>query len=264
MMGKKENLVRAKGIIREKDKERFRDMPKFILKEHLISFFEFLPYLLQGMGYKGWVILIDELEIIGKLSKLGRVKAYKNLAWLLNWGTMHKLPIYTLGASVKALQDEVFYGKKTFDAVEMPNFAIERFGESTANILRNFFTMATESRNLLLTPVSKKEVKPLLAQLLEIHTKAIAWKHEVPHSFIDDALKRIDPANKPIRQIVRMMIELMDIYAISGKMPPAFHEKLIDSYDFEEDIISGDEDNEEAGGKAKGFCEKPLNELFDI
>ncbi|MCD8480335.1 MAG: ATP-binding protein, partial [Candidatus Cloacimonetes bacterium] len=112
LMGKKENVTTAKRICREYFKPELKTMPKFRQKDHLISFFEFLPYLLQALGYKGWVILIDELEITGKLGKVARLKSYQNLAWLLNWNKQHKLPIYTLAASVKALQEEVFFGKK--------------------------------------------------------------------------------------------------------------------------------------------------------
>ena len=57
LMGKKENVTTAKRICREYFKSELKTMPKFRQKDHLISFFEFLPYLLQALGYKVWVIL---------------------------------------------------------------------------------------------------------------------------------------------------------------------------------------------------------------
>lgn len=258
MMGKKENLTRAKSICRELYKPEFKQLPRFTQKEHLSSFFEFLPYLLQGLGYKAWVILIDELEITGKLGKVSRLKSYQNLAWLLNWSKQHNLPIYTLAASVKGLQDEVFFGTKKNDAAQMPPLAEERMGAESAAIIRQFFDFVTDPHNLVLAPVQKKELFVLLDQLLEIHHQAIDWQYPIPDTFVKDAIKVIDPSHKPIRQIVRIYIEIMDMYAHSGKMPQAFTENLFTDPDFSEDEAP------EATGESTGFRETSLTELFDL
>ncbi len=44
--------------------------------------FEYLSMLYQAAGYNGWLILIDEADMIASYSPIGRVKAYNNLAWL--------------------------------------------------------------------------------------------------------------------------------------------------------------------------------------
>lgn len=261
LMGKKENLTKAKAITREAFKRDYKAMPKFILKEHLISFMEFLPHLLKSMGYKGWVILIDELEIMGKLGKVGRLNAYKNLSWLLNWSNQHNLPLYTLAASVKALQEEVFYGRKKQDAEEMPSLAEQRFDPQTAAIVKQFFEFATDNRNLVLAPIPKKELEPLLQQLFQLHTQAITWQYPAPENFIADALKRIDPASKAIRQIIRMFIETMDIYATKGTLPTVFQENLMDNPDFEEEYP----EQSEIGAIAEnGLIETSLDDLFNM
>ena len=45
--------------------------------------FAFLSRLIRGTGYAGWVILIDEVELIGRYSILQRGKSYAELARLL-------------------------------------------------------------------------------------------------------------------------------------------------------------------------------------
>lgn len=260
LMGKKENLTRAKAICRQHFKPEFKLLPRFTQKEHLLSFFEFLPYLLQGLGYKAWVILIDELEITGKLGKVARLKSYQNLNWLLNWSKQHQLPIYTLAASVKALQDEVFFGKKKNDATQMPVLAEERLGTEAAAQMQRFFDFATDSHNLVLAPVHKKELVLLLDQLLEIHHQAIDWQYPIPETFVKDALKTIDASHKPIRQIIRIYIEIMDMYAHSGKMPVSFTENLFTETDFGEE-----EPSEDSGvSDTAGFQETSIHKLFDL
>lgn len=263
LMGKKENLTRAKAICKEYFKAEYKALPKFRQKDHLQSFMEFFPYLLQGLGYKGWVILIDELEISGKLGKVSRFKSYQNLSWLLNWSKQHKLPIYSIAASVKAMQDEVFFGKKKNDASQMPELAAERMDSRSAEIMQQFFSYCTDAHNVVLAPVSNKEIKNLLEQLLEIHHQAITWQHPIPDTFVNDAIKVIGPAQKPVRQIVRIFIEIMDVFAHTGRMPAAFSENLMVEYDFNEEAetseIAETKDTSEAG-----LQETNLSELFDL
>lgn len=252
LMGKKENITNAQRITREYFKAEMKELPRFRQKEHLMSFFEFLPQLLRAMGYKGWVILIDELEITGKLSKVARLKSYQNLSWLLNLNKEHKLPIYTLAASVKTLQDDVFYGTRKNDSRDIPPMAEQRFGEEEAHKVARFFDFASSDSNIVLAPAKKSDYLQLLEELLEIHHLALLWQYEIPSNFVEEALKLIDYRGKPLRQIVRLFIEIMDIYATCGTLPRAFKDNLIsemDFADFEEDTA--------------GLSETPLQELFD-
>lgn len=252
LMGKKENIVRSQRIAREYFKAEMKELPRFRQRDHLMSFFEFIPYLLQAMGYKGWVILIDELETTGKLGKVARLKSYQNLNWLMNLSKEHKLPIYTLAASVKTLQDDVFYGTRKNDARDMPAMAEQRHSEEEAHKIARFFDYATSDSNIVLAPAKKNDYLQLMEELLEIHHLALPWQYEIPPSFVEDALKLIDYRGKPLRQIVRVFIEIMDIYAMRGTLPRAYKDKLMsemDFTDFEEDGV--------------GLSETPLQELFD-
>jgi hypothetical protein len=260
LMGRKENLTRAKSIVKDNNKVEFSRMPKFLQKDHAISFVQFFPHLLKALGYKGWVILIDELETIGKQGKIGRLNSYKNLAWLLNMGSIHDLPLYTLAASVNTLHTDVFRGTKKSDAIDMPILAKERFDRAVAKSIKEFFLQETGPKNMVLAPVLSSKLKPFLLELMEIHRRAIAWKFQPDESLISTAIKLIDPSNKPIRQVIRMFIEIMDIYACYGEIPKNFQENLQvidDLADEYPDLPS------ETNGQPPGFTEQKLEDLFD-
>ena len=70
----------------------------FGVKKHGSAYFGVMADVLNWYGYKGWVILIDEVELIGRLGKVGRLNAYQNLNWLLNWSNM-SYPIYRVRAT---------------------------------------------------------------------------------------------------------------------------------------------------------------------
>lgn len=57
------------------------------LRDLAIQRFQFVPRLIVAAGYAGWVLLVDEVELIGRYSWLQRAKSYADL---LRW--MGKLP----------------------------------------------------------------------------------------------------------------------------------------------------------------------------
>jgi len=259
LMGKKENISQAKNIVKANNKHDFMNMPKFLQRDHLIAFIEFFPLLLKTLGNKGWVILLDELEILGRLGKISRLNSYKNLSWLMNLGRGHGLPIYTIAASAGTLNDDVFRGAKKQDAKEMPKLAKERFDAEAAQRIDEFFDTITGEQGLVLQPIKDHDFLPLLEGLLAIHQKAIPWKHEPPRNFIVDTLKRINPSSKKVRQVIRMFIETLDVYASYGEVPGNFTENMMEIYDIDTELPDPPEDSLD---EAKGYVETPLKDMF--
>jgi len=259
LMGKKENIVRAKQIVKSNYPYDYQKMPKFNQKEHLKSFIEFFPYLLQSLKYKGWVILIDELEILGRLGSVSRLNSYLNLSWLMNLSEEHQLPIYTLAASAKTLQEDVFYGKKKHDAIDMPNLARERSGVQAEEIVRNLFAQSIGEQGLVLKPINPENYTPLLNKLLELHYSAIEWKYKIPDNLITETLKHLDPSNKPLRQVIRMFIETLDIFSEYGTYPEKFKENLLEEYDLDDELP----EPQVSSTSQAGFTETSLKDMFD-
>ena len=86
-------------------------LPKFeTFREtlHAKAYFGIMADILRFCGYRGWVLLIDEIELIGRLGRISRLKAYLNLAWLMNWSNEMKYPIYTVTAAATRLQDDIW------------------------------------------------------------------------------------------------------------------------------------------------------------
>ncbi len=260
LMGNLSALTAVKSLVRKNLGHFAKQMPKFNQKDHAKAFFEFYPYLLQSLGYKGWVILLDEIELIGKLGKVGRLNSYLNLAYLLNCKKQHNLPIYVLAASAKTLQTDVFYGKKN-DVDKMPAYAKERLGDKAGQIVHTFFEQANQSkRNLQLTPVYPNEYMKLYREIFKIHKLAVKWVKDANEDLIDDIIRIIHPDNT-VRMRIRMFIELLDIYSFSGSLISNIKELHTEEYDLTKD--TDDTDNDKLRASQKGFKEKPLHEMFD-
>ncbi len=44
-----------------------------------MDYFTMMSHMFKLLGYNGWVILIDEMELVGRLGKKARLAAYKNM-----------------------------------------------------------------------------------------------------------------------------------------------------------------------------------------
>jgi hypothetical protein len=59
------------------------DLGPIKLRDLALQRLAFIPRLLRASGRAGWVILLDEVELIGQYSRLGRARAYGELSRLL-------------------------------------------------------------------------------------------------------------------------------------------------------------------------------------
>ena len=55
----------------------------FTKTKHCSDYFSFMSHLFTQLGYQGWVILIDETELMGRLGKKARLNAYGGKSVLL-------------------------------------------------------------------------------------------------------------------------------------------------------------------------------------
>ncbi len=110
LMGTRLTMPEIKRIHRNSREE---SLPKFDstfgVKKHGSAYFGVMADALAWCGYKGWVILIDEVELIGRLGKAGRLEAYRNLNWLMNWSGTMPYPIYTVGVVASSLRNDVWF-----------------------------------------------------------------------------------------------------------------------------------------------------------
>jgi len=80
--------------------------------------FQFAARLMQAAGYAGWILLIDEAELIGRYSVNQRAKSYAEVARLMNMVNGQKLPgLGTVIALTNDFREEIL--EKKGDRVKM-------------------------------------------------------------------------------------------------------------------------------------------------
>ncbi len=83
------------------------------IKELALQCYQFMSRLIVGAGYSGWVILVDEVELMGRYSVTQRTKSYAEMARLLGIAEDSTVPgLSTVFAITSAYQSEVMDEKQ--------------------------------------------------------------------------------------------------------------------------------------------------------
>lgn len=194
---------------------RGEPLPKFEstfgVKKHGSAYFGVMADALAWCGYKGWVILIDEVELIGRLGQVGRLDAYRNLNWLLNWSRTMPYPIYSVGVVASSLRNDVWFSSDSTqhaknDRSQIPELAAQKLGQDAEAEMNNFFDIAIGKQCPTTKPRSRFELSKLLESLVERHGIAYAWS---AHLDIQDLIQHI--GDQPVRTHIRAALEALDI-----------------------------------------------------
>lgn len=205
LMGTRIPLTELKRIHRQNYSEKFPTFEtSFRMVDHAKAYFGCLADTIVFCGYRGWVILIDELELVGRLGSQSRLKAYQNLQWLLNWSKTHHYPIYVIAAAATSLQSEMWYGGKD-DRTLMPKLAEEKFGKSAYNEITEFFEYALSPQSLVVTPASEEAISELLKRIVELHGKAYSWEAKLD---VNSLVRNLGETT--LRTYIRATLESLD------------------------------------------------------
>ena len=138
--------------------------------------FQFVSRLMMAAGHKGWILLIDEAEIIGRYSFKQRTKSYVEVArWL---GALEDTVCPGISAIVALTDDfqSVVLDEKQ-DAHKIEQLCQEAEGGDAANLahaaLRGIRLIEQESESLI-RPYAPM-VDTLYEQLRELHGSAYSW-----------------------------------------------------------------------------------------
>lgn len=137
---------------------------------------KFASQFFAGAGYAGWVVLIDEVELVGRYSLLQRGKSYAELARWLGRTEGDAIPGLT---AVAAITDDfdlaVLQEKGDLDYIgpKLRDRGTEEYAVIAARAETGMRTIAREAINL--QPPNATDLEATYRRLQEIHGAAYEW-----------------------------------------------------------------------------------------
>ena len=199
----------------------------FSKTRHIMDYYCFISHFLRAIGCSGWVILFDELELIGRFGKKTRLKSYLSMQDFLHpeGGLESTFSLFALSSSYA---EDVIDRKHEFENVEA-EYADEPVLLKKAKASLEAMISAPE-----LAPLSKAEVSGVLLGIRDFHAKAYDWNPQVS----EDALYRASESGGYLLRIrIRAAIELLDqLYQYGDAGTTVLRELQKESFEEEEDV----------------------------
>lgn len=169
----------------------------FTKTKHCRDYFSFMSHLFIQMGFHGWVILVDETELMGRLGKKARLNAYRNMADFL---LPERCPeaAFSIFALSSSYVEDVIEGKHEYENLE----EIYPDAQEPAKTVLNTLVGAPQ-----LLPLTKEEINEVLYKIQDFHGKAYGWHPDLSISSLTEATQS---GGYLLRTKIRAAIEFLD------------------------------------------------------
>ena len=195
--------------------------------------------LIKGAGYKGWVVLLDELELVGSYSILQRGRAYAEVARWLGQAAADRYPgLVVVGTLTEDFASAIISadGKQDCDYIGPRLANNPRYAQLQPLALTGMRCLDQEC--IALQPPTDADVETTIEQLRQIYAKAYGW--DTPHINADAGGAGFQGR---MRYKVRMAINQWDLMRlVPGARPSTEVEEFTPDYAENVDLEAGPED----------------------
>jgi hypothetical protein len=171
----------------------------FVRAKHISDYIAFLSRLFRLLGYEGWIILFDEAELLGRLGRKSRQKAYLNMSGVLRPEKAEG--VYSVFAFNASFAQDVIEAKHEYEGLEK-NDALTP--DMRASIEETLGTIAGATQ---LAPLSREETADVLGRILRYHGAAYGWN---PQTDSSEFMRATDPYGYLLRTRIRAAVEMLD------------------------------------------------------
>lgn len=220
------NLTQLKSIFNAcVEDEKFTGLErKFLKTKNTMDYFRFMAMLFCVMGYKGWVILFDEAELIGSLQIKSRFKAYENFMNFLHPDADLEA-VFTAFAFSSAYNQDIIVGKD--ELLYLQNWDAPAERKMAVRTVIGDISNAMELKEL-----TKDELSDCITQIIGIYRKAYNFYDQL------DTTRLASMAASTgylLRTRIRAAIEYLDQVQLYGTFSPVTTTE-VDSGDIKEEV----------------------------
>jgi hypothetical protein len=175
--------------------------------------FRFAAELLAGVGYSGWVLLLDELELVAAFSLRARAQSYATLARLLGFAPGEASPgLYTVAAGTNDLTTVLFEDRR--DQERIPQRLADRLPElmPAARAGMDLLRPASSAR-MDLVPQDESALLRTYDKIRDLYETAYGWTPP-------DSRPDLGERSVRMRQYVRRWITRWDLMRLDPEYRP--------------------------------------------
>ena len=205
-------------------------LPRSSIREDVYDYLRLVDWLIAKAGFAGWLILFDEVELIGKLGKSARTRSYGHMGRLISGFLPHTASVWAVASNFNS---DVLLARG--DREEAPRYLASRPKDEA---LAPFAELATDAllESKMLDPLSRPQVRDLIRQIYEMHEEAYGWQVPFTEEDLYEKIRALTPTQDTrVRTWVRLSLMVLDIWYQYGTAPTVSVMKQLHEYSLEED-----------------------------
>jgi len=183
-------------------------------RELAVQRFRFLSRLMRAAGFAGWVVLLDEVELIGRYSLMQRAKSYAEInRWVRGDRDDPLGPLAAVLTTVEDFEAQVLVGKNDTELIPK---RLRLKGTAESEVLAGAAEAGMrviERQQIVLQPPDRDALDRIYRALKQLHGAAHQW--DPPDV---EGLERL-PSNR-MRQYVRAWINEWDLHRLHPDYRP--------------------------------------------
>ncbi|MGH7471171.1 MAG: BREX system ATP-binding domain-containing protein [Longimicrobiales bacterium] len=205
---------------------------KALSRDLAVQRFRFLARLITAAGYRGLILLFDEVELIGRYSLLQRGRSYAEIArWIRGLGGPPIEGVTTVMATTGDLVEIVFNQRHDFD--DVPNKFQERGDPGTAELAElGMRTLRDDAKPL--EDQTEEAIERAYQKLKQIHGAAYGWSPPEVRSLSYQATRQM-------REYVRSWIYAWDLIRLDPTYTPQIEADKVELPYTEDGDLGGDD-----------------------
>ena len=192
---------------------------KITLRDLALQRFQFVPRLLMAAGYAGWVLLVDEVELIGRYSWLQRAKSYADLLrWMGKLPGQHVPGLVTVFALMSNFESYILEERDDLEVV--PRKLRDKGADDLAKQAERGMRIIQKEKLRLKAP-DAQAVQQTCEKVRAIHAEAYGWQPPLLSS--DERL-----STTSMREYVKRWITEWDLKRLDPAYTPAIEKTALD------------------------------------
>jgi len=244
--GRKLNVSEIKKALRQLGESVTYPLRKISERELAHQRFRFASQLMVAAGYSGWVLLVDEVELIGRYSLLQRAKSYAELArWIGALGEDKVCPsVFAVSAIVPLFEREVLEGKNDSEKVRA---RLDARGAPDDLLLASEAErgMREIPKAVKLKRLDRDQIEAVRTKLRDIHAKAYQWDPPAVGLASEGLI------STSMRTYVRTWVNQWDLQRLYPSHQPDIETATMEQrFEEDKDLEVSTEENEDEHGAA--------------
>ncbi len=209
-------FLSAPELRRAFDDNTGRRAPKidrFVLPQ-AFDYFRLVDEMSTLAGLPGWILLIDEAEMIGRVGRRARARSYGLLAKLQDRTLLPHT--YSVAAVASSFQTDL--AERLAESEQLPAWLRERGEDELAAVVAAPISLLQGAPHL--PPLSESDLAEVFEGIVRTHAEAYGWSPPLTGAELLQRIRKpLRERDIKVRQLVRAAVHFLDLSLFYGEEP---------------------------------------------